>query len=70
MADLKDGGAAFPESYVGDESPHEGIGAGMTMRQYYFARLVPEMLRAGVHERGVCEAAWKLAGQMVVTSKG
>ena len=38
------------------------------LRRYYFARLVPEMLRAGVHQRGVCEAAWKLAGEMVETS--
>ena len=70
MADLKDGGAAFPESYVGADSPHEGIGAGMSVRQYYFAKLVPEMMRAGVHQDGVCEVAWKMAGEMVETSKG
>jgi hypothetical protein len=25
---------AFPESYIGNDAPHEGVGGGMTMRQY------------------------------------
>ena len=25
---------AFPESYVGDDRPHAGIGNGMTLREY------------------------------------
>ncbi len=32
-----DGGSAFPESYVGADRPHEGIGAGMSLRDYFAA---------------------------------
>lgn len=67
MADLKDGGAAFPESYVGADSPHEGIGAGMTLRQYYFAKLVPAYLDLRVNDKAVCNLAWRMAGEMVRT---
>lgn len=30
-----DGGDVFPQSYVGSDRPHEGIGGGMTLRQHY-----------------------------------
>lgn len=38
-----DGGAAFPESYVGADMPHEGIGNGMTLRDYFAAAALQGM---------------------------
>jgi len=32
---IKNGGPAFPESYIGADSPNEGIGNGMTLRDYF-----------------------------------
>lgn len=32
-----DGGSAFPESYKGADRPHEGIGGGMTLWDYFAA---------------------------------
>ena len=34
------GGPAFPESYVGADRPYEGIGDGMTLRDYFAAHSV------------------------------
>lgn len=30
--------SAFPESYVGNDIPHEGIGGGLTKREYFAAK--------------------------------
>jgi len=30
--------AAFPESYIGKDRPHEGIGDGLTVRAYFAAK--------------------------------
>ena len=27
--------SAFPTSYIGDDAPHEGIGGGLTKREYF-----------------------------------
>lgn len=35
---INNGGSAFPESYVGKDRPHEGIGDGMTLRDYFAAK--------------------------------
>lgn len=36
-----DGGPAFPCSYVGTDLPHEGIGGGMSIRDYFIAHAPP-----------------------------
>lgn len=46
MSEKNDGGSAFPESYVGADSPHEGIGNGMTLRDYFAAKAMQGMLSA------------------------
>ena len=35
MANKPENPPAFPESYVGNDIPHEGIGGGMTLRDYF-----------------------------------
>jgi hypothetical protein len=40
--DKDNGGPAFPESYVGGDVPHEGIGGGMTLRDYFAAAALRE----------------------------
>ncbi len=30
-----DGGPAFPESYLGADIPHQGVGGGMSLRDWY-----------------------------------
>jgi hypothetical protein len=30
--------SAFPESYIGADSPHEGVGNGMFLRDYFAAK--------------------------------
>lgn len=37
MSGKPTGGCAFPESYVGADAPHEGIGNGMTLHDYFAA---------------------------------
>ena len=32
---MKDGGPAFPESYKGNDAPHEGVGGGMSLLDWY-----------------------------------
>ena len=38
------GGSAFPESYIGADRPHEGIGDGMTLRDYFAAKAMQGLL--------------------------
>lgn len=52
MSTQDNGGSAFPESYVGADRPHEGIGDGMTLRDYMAAKAMPALIRAvseGLH---------------------
>ena len=39
------GGSAFPESYSGAFQPHEGIGFGMTLRDYFAAQALPAIIQ-------------------------
>ncbi len=34
---MSDGGPAFPVSYIGNDEPHEGIGGGLSIRDYFAA---------------------------------
>ena len=44
MNKIKDGGPAFPESYIGADTPHEGIGGGMSLRDYFAAKCITAMV--------------------------
>ena len=44
MSADKSGGPAFPESYVGADRPHEGIGDGMTLRDYFAAKAMQSFI--------------------------
>ena len=46
----KDGGPAFPESYVGNDAPYEGIGDGMTLLDYYAAIAFGVLVQAHVDQ--------------------
>lgn len=52
MSKIETGGAAFPESYIGADAPHEGIGGGMTLRQWYAGSMMAAMV--GDIERWDC----------------
>jgi hypothetical protein len=41
---INNGGPAFPESYIGADAPHEGIGNGMTLRDYFAALAMQESI--------------------------
>jgi hypothetical protein len=51
---IKDGGPAFPESYIGADSPNEGIGNGMTLRDYFAAKAMQGMASSPEH----CSDGW------------
>ncbi len=51
MSTKNTGGPAFPESYVGADRPHEGIGDGMTLRDHFAGKAL-EGFMAGFQTRG------------------
>lgn len=58
-----DGGPAFPESYIGVDRPHEGIGDGMTLRDYFAAKAMPGCMGKTWAEIASC--AYALADAML-----
>lgn len=56
MSAIKDGGPAFPESYIGSDAPHEGIGGGMTLRDYFAAKVMQGIVSTIDSEEGY----WRL----------
>ena len=70
MSKIETGGPAFPESYVGTDMPHEGIGNGMTMRDYFAAKAMNGLLANPVdsltyEDDSVAESAYKMADAML-----
>jgi hypothetical protein len=41
MSAINNGGPAFPESYIGADMPHEGVGNGMSLRDYAAIKVLP-----------------------------
>ncbi len=57
-------GSAFPESYIGTDMPHEGIGGGLTKRELFAAMAMQGLLsnlasirREGFRDREIEEFA-------------
>lgn len=78
MSEIKDGGPAFPESYVGADAPHEGIGNGMTLRDYFAAKAMQAMLRVDTDNgrcrdypmlEGTAALAYRMADAMIEARK-
>lgn len=44
--EIDDGGPAFPESYVGGDTPHEGVGGGMSLRDWFAGMALSEQVNA------------------------
>ena len=70
-----DGGPAFPQSYIGIDIPHEGIGGGMSLRDYCAIHAtdqdVASAAQAYMHKFGkevcsVAEARYYHADSMIV----
>lgn len=43
MSEQPNGGPAFPESYTGPDRPHEGMGGGMTLLDYFAAKAMQSL---------------------------
>ena len=48
------GGSAFPESYEGEDAPYKGIGDGMSLRDYFAAKAMQEMVHEYIVGNGPC----------------
>jgi len=57
----RDGGPAFPESYVGADRPHEGIGDGMTLRDYMAAKAMQAQVTTDMVPGEACDALLQAA---------
>ncbi len=72
MTERDNSGPAFPESYVGADRPHAGIGDGMTLRDYFAAQALPACIevcrtdtRADEYESHVATKAYMMADAML-----
>ena len=54
----KDGGPAFPESYSGADAPHEGIGGGMSLRDWFAGLAMQGDLARSPTTTATVEAEW------------
>lgn len=51
-----DGGPAFSESYTGADAPHEGVGGGMTLRDYFAGQALAGIM---AHDGIKCDPEWQ-----------
>lgn len=68
MGEIKDGGPAFPESYIGDDIPNIGIGGGMSLRDWFAGMALQGLLaceESGVGIERFAEASYKFADAML-----
>jgi hypothetical protein len=73
---IDDGGPAFPESYKGNDMPHEGVGNGLTKREWYAGMALMGLLAGDppiTHEDDVATriatAVFATADAMIAESK-
>ena len=69
MSGKDNGGTAFPESYVGADSPHEGIGNGMTLRQWYAGQIAGVCLIDSESYTQAAARAFEFADAMIAEGK-
>ena len=63
----ENGGTAFPESYIGTDAPHEGVGNGMSLRDYFAGQALVAVGKAklGYSISDEAELAYALADAML-----
>ena len=64
---MNDGGSAFPESYIGFDRPHEGIGNGMTLRDYFAAKAMQSLAMQSGYDKFIylAQDAYAIADAML-----
>ncbi len=62
---INNGGNAFPESYKGNDKPHEGIGDGMTLRDYFAGQAMQGILASysDIERMRMAAEGWKKSGE-------